>query len=158
MQLCPLSVVYTLGSFERVILFLKSSLTTFFLMEEILEKFRKKIKQDLTMITTIISWILFFLIILEIRFKKKKTWNLKKLCFYLPTEHGDIVIISKMEVVWCSGHIVTVVFSKCFNTETPTRIFMALIHPWFIYVLILILYDSHHYFTWFCVQKILLLI
>lgn len=112
-----------------MVLFLTSSLTTFFLMEEFLKKFVKKIKQYLTMITALIGWTLFFLIILGTRGVRCSKIKLNRLCFYLPTEHEDIVIISKMEIVSCSGQIFAVVFSKCLSTETPTQIFMALIHP-----------------------------
>lgn len=60
---------------------------------------------------------------------KKTPTNLSKLCFYHPAEHEDTVMISKMEAVSCSGQVVAVVFSEHLNTETPTQIFMALIHP-----------------------------
>lgn len=46
-----------------------------------------------------------------------------------------------MEVMSYTAQIFAVVFSKCLNTEAPTQTFMGLIHPRFIYVLTLFLYD-----------------
>lgn len=61
--------------------------------------------------------------------------------FYLHAEHEDIIIVCKMEVMSSTAQIFAVVFSKYLNTEAPTQTCMALIHPRFIYVLILFLYD-----------------